>query len=60
MPPDPTQYDDLRASVIDRFAGIATAPEQERSFRVGPASARRLDIADWLVIDTGPPRRPRR
>jgi SAM-dependent methyltransferase len=34
--------DDLRASVIDRFAKIASAPVLETKFPVGPQSAKRL------------------
>jgi hypothetical protein len=29
----------LRATVIDRFSRIATTPDQERKFSVGPESA---------------------
>jgi arsenite methyltransferase len=40
--------EDLRASVIDRFSRIATTPDQERKFPVGPESAKKLgyDPAD--------------
>jgi SAM-dependent methyltransferase len=34
--------DDLRASVIGRFRVVATAPEQERKFPIGPESAKKL------------------
>lgn len=34
--------DDLRASVIDRFRKVATVPDQERKFPVGPESAKKL------------------
>jgi arsenite methyltransferase len=54
MTPEAPQPDDLRASVIDRFSRIATAPEQERKFPVGPESARRLGY-DASVIDALPP-----
>jgi arsenite methyltransferase len=36
------QRDDLRASVIDRFALFAKFPEQEQKVPVGPASAKRM------------------
>jgi SAM-dependent methyltransferase len=36
------QPDNLRASVIDRFGKVAMAPHQERTFPVGPESAKRL------------------
>jgi SAM-dependent methyltransferase len=42
MPHDASQPDDLRATVIDRFALVAKAPEQETKFPVGPQSANRL------------------
>src|SRR5262249_32650626 len=34
--------DDLRAAVRERFAAVASMPEQEKKFPVGPASARKL------------------
>jgi SAM-dependent methyltransferase len=34
--------DDLRASVIDRFAKIASAPDEEKKFPIGPQSAKKL------------------
>jgi hypothetical protein len=34
--------DDLRASVIDRFRLVATAPDREQKFLVGPESANKL------------------
>ena len=37
--------DELRASVIDRFRKVATTPAGERTFPVGPESARRLGYA---------------
>jgi SAM-dependent methyltransferase len=46
--------EDLRASVIDRFARVAVAPAEERRFPVGPESARRLGY-DPSVIDPLPP-----
>ena len=36
MPTEAPQPDVLRASVIDRFRRVATAPDQERKFPVGP------------------------
>jgi len=42
MPTQTQQPDNLRASVIDRFRKVATAPEQERGFPIGPMSAKRL------------------
>jgi arsenite methyltransferase len=42
MPTQSQQPDNLRASVIDRFRRVATAPQQERKFPVGPESAKRL------------------
>jgi arsenite methyltransferase len=42
MPTQTQQPDNLRASVIDRFRKVATAPEQERRFPIGPMSAKRL------------------
>jgi len=39
------QLSNLRASVIDRFRGVAIAPAQERKFPVGPESARKLGYA---------------
>jgi SAM-dependent methyltransferase len=41
--------DDLRASVIDRFRRVATAPDQERKFPIGPESAKRLSYAPTEV-----------
>jgi SAM-dependent methyltransferase len=38
---DPKRHD-LRASVIDRFAKIAAAPDQEKKFPVGRESAKKL------------------
>jgi hypothetical protein len=46
--------DDLRTSVVDRFSRIATAPEQERRFPIGPESAKRLGY-DALEVDSLPP-----
>jgi SAM-dependent methyltransferase len=42
MPHDTPAPEDLRASVRDRFGRIAAAPGEERTFPVGPESARRL------------------
>lgn len=36
------ESDDLRAAVIDRFGRVATMPEQEKKFPVGPESAKKL------------------
>jgi arsenite methyltransferase len=49
MPHETSHPGDLRASVIDRFSRIATAPEQERGFPVGPESAKRLGYDDAEV-----------
>jgi arsenite methyltransferase len=54
MPHDASRSEDLRASVIDRFSRIATAPEQERKFPVGPESAKRLGY-DASEVDSLPP-----
>jgi SAM-dependent methyltransferase len=43
----------LRASVIDRFRSVATAPDQERKFPIGPESAKRLDY-DAAEVDALP------
>lgn len=42
MPIEAPRRDVLRASVIDRFRRVAIAPDQERKFPVGPASAKEL------------------
>ncbi len=42
MPTQSQQPENLRDSVIDRFRKVATAPEQERKFPVGPESAKKL------------------
>jgi SAM-dependent methyltransferase len=42
MPSKSLQRDDLRASVIDRFGRVASAPDQEKKFPVGPESAKKL------------------
>ena len=42
MPTRDSQEGALRASVIDRFRRVATKPERERKFPVGPASAKKL------------------
>ena len=49
---EPPQRDVLRASVIDRFRRVATAPDQER-FPVGPESAKKLGY-DPAEVDTLP------
>jgi SAM-dependent methyltransferase len=45
--------EDLRASVIDRFRSVATEPYQERTFPIGPESAKRLGY-DAAEVDTLP------
>jgi SAM-dependent methyltransferase len=45
--------DDLRASVIDRFRRVATIPDQERKFPIGPASAKKLGY-DPAEVDALP------
>jgi arsenite methyltransferase len=42
MPRDPAQPDVVRASVINRFGRIATTPNQEQKFPLGPESAKKL------------------
>jgi hypothetical protein len=42
MPTQTQQPDNLRASVIDRFRKVATAPDQETKFPVGSESAKEL------------------
>src|SRR5262249_52537635 len=44
------QWDDLRASVIDRFRRVAAAPDLERKFPIGPASATKLDYDPAEVV----------
>ncbi len=51
MPTTAPRWDDLRASVIDRFRKVATAPDQERKFPVGPMSAKRLGYDPAEVDD---------
>jgi SAM-dependent methyltransferase len=53
MPATDPQVDALRASVIDRFRRVATAPDQERRFPVGPESAKKLGY-DAVQIDALP------
>jgi SAM-dependent methyltransferase len=53
MPTSALQEGDLRASVISRFRRVATAPDQERKFPVGPASAKKLGY-DLAEIDALP------
>jgi arsenite methyltransferase len=43
----------LRASVIDRFRRLATAPDEERKFPVGPESAKKLGY-DLAEVDSLP------
>src|SRR5271157_5753513 len=42
MPNKSQQPDSLRTSVIDRFRRVATEPDKERKFPVGPESAKNL------------------
>lgn len=44
---------DLRAAVTERFASVAIAPDQEKKFPVGPASAKKLGY-DPREIDALP------
>lgn len=44
---------ELQATVKDRFANVAQAPDQEKKFPVGPASAKKLGY-DPTEIDTLP------
>src|SRR5271165_3375756 len=53
MPTQSQQPDNLRASVIDRFRKVATAPDQERKFPVGPESAKKLGY-DLCEVDSLP------
>ena len=53
MPPNAPLSDDLRDAVIDRFRLVATAPDQERKFPVGPESAKRLGY-DPAEVDAVP------
>jgi SAM-dependent methyltransferase len=53
MPTRDSQDGDLRASVIDRFRRVATAPDQERKFPVGPQSAKKLGY-DPAEVDALP------
>ncbi len=50
----PTTAEEIRAAVEQRFAQVARAPEQERKFPVGPASAKKLGY-DPPEIDALPP-----
>ena len=54
MPTQSQQPDNLRASVIDRFSRIATTPNQERKFPLGPERAKKLGY-DASEIDSLPP-----
>ena len=53
MPTQSQQPDNLRASVIDRFRKVATAPDQETKFPVGPESAKKLGY-DPAEVDALP------
>jgi len=53
MPTQTQQPDNLRASVIDRFRKVATAPDQETKFPVGPESAKKLGY-DPCEVDALP------
>src|SRR5208337_318408 len=53
MPTQTQQPDNLRASVIDRFRKVATAPDQETKFPLGPESAKKLGY-DASEVDSLP------
>jgi arsenite methyltransferase len=53
MPTQSQQADNLRGSVIDRFAKVADSPSQERKFPVGPESAKKLGY-EHAEVDTLP------
>jgi arsenite methyltransferase len=53
MPKDAAHLDVLRASVIDRFRRVATAPDHERKFPVGPESGKKLGY-DASEVDSLP------
>jgi SAM-dependent methyltransferase len=53
MPTGDLREGDLRASVIDRFRSVATAPYQERKFDIGPESAKNLGY-DPAEVDALP------
>ena len=53
MPTRDPQGDALRASVIDRFRSVATAPDQERKFPIGPESSKKLGY-DPAEVDALP------
>ena len=53
MPTQTQQPDNLRASVTDRFRKVATAPDQETKFPVGPESAKKLGY-DPAEVDALP------
>ena len=55
MPTQTQQSDNLRASVIDRFRKVATAPDQERMFPVGPESAKKLGYDHARSMPSHPP-----
>jgi SAM-dependent methyltransferase len=50
---EPPQWDALRASVIGRFGRVATAPDQERKFPIGPESDKNLGY-DAAEVDALP------
>jgi hypothetical protein len=56
---DPDHPNVLRASVIDRFGRIATKPNQERKFPVGPESAKKLGY-ERSEVDASPSPLPTR
>src|SRR5271165_3280176 len=53
MPTQSQQPDNLRASVTERFRKVATAPDQETKFPVGPESAKKLGY-DPAEVDALP------
>ena len=54
MPTESPQPANLRASVKDRFGLVATQPDQERKFPVGPESAKTLGY-EASEVDSLPP-----
>nr|WP_161602582.1 methyltransferase domain-containing protein [Tautonia marina] len=52
-PPDDLP-DDLRSSILDRFGKVATDPDREERFPVGPESAKALGY-DAAEVDALPP-----
>jgi SAM-dependent methyltransferase len=53
MPSNVPPWDNIRASVIDRFRMVATAPDRERKFPVGPQTAKTLGY-DPAEVDALP------